>query len=139
MEERRKFRRYEMNKQCLVRHPEMVGILMDLSLGGLSCECIGTDAEPPCHTVDLLCHESSTWVGALNLDLVSTARVPGEFLPNFWSRKCRARFTELREEQADLLESYILTYALQRSIASGSSKSSRRVRAEALSTPTGSR
>jgi len=42
------------------------------------------------------------------MDIIDTEKIPGQFLDNFWIRKCRARFNNLRDEQAAQLEKLIL-------------------------------
>lgn len=109
MAERRKHQRYSINQKCLVRHAANVGILMDLSLGGLSCQCVNFEerSPSPCWEIDLLCLGNSTWVKALNLEVVSSEESPGEFMASLNIRKCRARFAPLREEQTELLDDLI--------------------------------
>lgn len=115
MKERRKHQRYELKDKCIVRHAETIGSLTNLSLSGLSCQCLDNGRHSPdkCRKVDLLCFDNSLWVRELALEVVATEKIPGEFLSDFWIRKCRARFANLRAEQADLLESLILTHATQ--------------------------
>ena len=115
MGERRTNQRFDFNEKCLVRHPNALGTLVNLSLGGLSCQCVNYDenAPPTCQIVDLLCPENHLWIRELNLDVIATEKIPGEVLSNFWIRKCRARFIGLRAEQLNLLENLIISYATQ--------------------------
>jgi hypothetical protein len=115
MAERRKYQRYELEEKCLLRKETAVGTIIDLSLGGLSCSCCSPDSDDCsnrcCKNIDIFCTENKVWVLDLTMDIIDSEKTPGQFLDNFWIRKCRARFNNLRKEQATQLENLILTVA----------------------------
>ncbi len=91
----------------------MVGTITDLSLGGLSCSCCSSDSENCLEhcwkNVDIYGIENKMWVRGLTMDIIDSKMIPGQFFDNFRIRKCRARFGNLRGEQANQLENLILT------------------------------
>lgn len=115
--ERRKHQRFVLTDQCFIRREANLGSLIDLSLGGLSCSCCASGlADCPVRSrqnVDLYCIENKIWIWGLRIDIIASEKIPGQFLDNFWVRKCRARFDNLQEEQASLLKYLIQTHAGQ--------------------------
>jgi hypothetical protein len=111
--ERRKHQRFACENKCLILHETVVGTVIDLSLGGLSCSCCSSDSDDGSarcsKNVDLFCINTKTWVRGLTMDIIVSEENPGQFLENFWIRKCRARFDNLRDEQAGLLENLFNT------------------------------
>jgi len=118
MDERRKYQRFDFEDKCLIRHETVVGTVIDLSLGGLSCSCCFSNSDDcsdrRCKSVDILSIENMMWVEGLTMDIIDSEEIPGQFLDNFWVRKCRARFDNLREEQAAQLKNLIHSYANHR-------------------------
>ena len=113
MTERRQYQRFDLIDKCLVHRETTVGIIIDLSLGGLSCSCCSPDSgacsDRCSKNIDIFCIENKMWVRDLALDIIDTKKITGQFLDNFWVRKCRARFGNLRAEQTAQLENLIIT------------------------------
>lgn len=109
MVERRRYQRYNITQDCMVRHADAMGLIVDLSRGGLSCECVNSEEQlsSSCKEVDLLCLGSSMSVKALTLDVISSEKIPGKFMSGMYTRKCRASFASLRDEQTAFVESLI--------------------------------
>lgn len=114
MAERRTHQRFDFRDKCLIRHSAVVGSVIDLSLGGLSCSCSSADDidSSECNKVDLFCSEKRLWVRDLPMKIVESERIPGKFLDNFSVRRCRARFDNLPQEKATQLENLIIAHAI---------------------------
>jgi hypothetical protein len=109
MDERRKHNRINLRKQCLINHSGNVGEIIDISLGGVSCWCVHghlcTDGSG--RKVDIFCKEGRLWARGLPLHVLEAASVSGTFLGDVPVRKCRAIFTDLRDNQIAQLENII--------------------------------
>ncbi len=117
MDERRKHQRFQLRGNCLISHGKLVGTVIDLSLGGMSFTCLSSYSDgcnnSSCNNVEIFCTENMLKVPGLTMNIIETEKIPGEFLPNFWISKFRARFDNLREEQIALLENLIGTATQQ--------------------------
>jgi len=109
MDERREHERTNLNQQCLINHAGNVGEIIDLSLGGVSCWCVHGHlcTEASTRKVDIFCKEKQQWARGIPLQVLESESVAGKFLGTVPIRKCRARFTGLREGQLDQLENII--------------------------------
>jgi hypothetical protein len=117
MAERRKHQRFHPRGNCLISHDRLVGTVIDLSLGGLSFSCLSSDSTQsdnfPSGNVEIFCPETKMRVRGLAMEIIDSEKIPGEFLQNFWLRKYRARFDNLRKGQLALLENLIDTTTRQ--------------------------
>lgn len=110
MEDRRKHQRFLLHDSCLINNSEVVGTIIDLSMGGLSCTCLDQN---PCYQglikqVDIYCGKTGLWAEKLNIRVISSDAHPGRFVKEFGIRMCRIQFVQLAEVQAGQLENLIL-------------------------------
>jgi len=110
MEDRRKHQRFLLHDSCLINNSEVVGTIIDISMGGLSCTCLDQN---PCYQglvrqVDIYCGKTGLWAEKLNIQVLSSDTLPGKFVIEFGVRKCRLQFVQLAEMQAGQLENLIL-------------------------------
>lgn len=117
MDERRKDERINLDKPCLISHSGNIGEIIDLSLSGLSCWCVQGDfcADVVSRKVDIFCKGGQLWARGLNLQVLASESVAGEYLGGVPVRKCRARFTDLAKEQREQLEHIILDQTMAKS------------------------
>jgi NAD-dependent DNA ligase len=114
MEERRKHQRFRLQDSCFVNHSDVVGTILDISMGGLSCTCLDQRfcEKDSLQQVDIYCRKRGMWVEELKIKILESETVPGMFDDEFGVRKCRTQFVELAEAQAGQLEDLILQSVL---------------------------
>ena len=99
-----------MPDSCLINRSEVVGTIIDISMGGLSCSCLNQNCchADPHHEVDIYCGKSGLWVESVTIRILGTDVIPGKFAKEFGVRKCRLQFVRLGESQTGQLENLIL-------------------------------
>ena len=114
MEDRRKHQRFKLHDGCILNHSEIVGTILDISLGGLSCMCLNPDkcSNQSMTKVDIYCRRHNLWAEGIGIQVLNTDTEPGQFIPKFGTRKCRAQFVLLEEQQLAQLENIILQYSI---------------------------
>lgn len=114
MEERRKHQRFKLHDSCFVNHSDVVGTILDISMGGLSCTCLDQRfcERGSLQQVDIYCRKRGMWVEDLTVKILDSETIPGMFDDEFGVRKCRIQFVQLAETQAGQLEDLILQTVL---------------------------
>lgn len=99
-----------LHDSCLINNSEVVGTIIDISMGGLSCTCLDqNNCYQGCvKQVDIYCGRTGIWAEALNIRILNSEALPGRFVKEFGIRKCRLQFVQLAEAQARELENLIL-------------------------------
>lgn len=114
MEDRRKHQRFKLKDSCIINHSEVVGTIVDLSMGGLSCVCLNQNnckVNQPVE-VDIYCRKEGLRAGGLTITILCSETCPGKFAEEFGVRKCRVRFDQLVDTQVTQLENIILNSML---------------------------
>ena len=114
MEERRKHQRFKLGNTCIVNHSEVVGTVIDISMGGLSCNCLEQNRclQGAPQEVDIYCRIEGLWAKRLPVRKVASENIPGKFAKEFATRICRLQFAELPKEQKAQVENIILQSSL---------------------------
>jgi len=109
MEERRKHKRYNMDNVCIINHSTTVGAVVDLSAGGLSCKCLdqGTCKEGHTTSIDIYCKSNEIRAVGIDMEILSTEKLRGQFIEDIGMRTCRARFCNLDETKKEQLANII--------------------------------
>ena len=81
MEDRRKHQRFELHDSCIINHSEVVGTIVDISMGGMSCTCLDQNH---CHQgflqqVDIYCRKEGLWAEEINVRVLASEAIPGMF------------------------------------------------------------
>ncbi len=101
MDDRREHQRFILDAACILNHDKSVGTIIDISLGGLSCMCLnqGKCSLALSARINIYCKKHDLCAEDLQLKVIGTEMVPGEFMEKLGIRKCRARFSALDEAQ----------------------------------------
>jgi hypothetical protein len=110
MEDRRKHQRFKLRDSCIINRSEVVGTIVDISMGGMACTCFDQNR---CHQgflqqMDIYCRNADLWAEKLDVRILASETAPGMFAEEFSVRKCRLQFAQLTETQAGQLEKLIL-------------------------------
>jgi len=110
MEERRKHQRFKLQNSCFINHSDVVGTIVDISMGGMSCTCLDKNRchQKPLQQVDIYCRSEGKWVEELKVQILASDTLPGMIDEEFGVRKCRMQFVQLAQAQAGQLEELIL-------------------------------
>lgn len=111
MEDRRKHQRFKLADSCIINHAEVVGTVVDISMGGVACICLDQEHCPHggIEEVDIYCRKEGLWAKGLSIRVLDSERIPGKFGEEYSVRKCRLQFVLLGREQAGQLENIIIT------------------------------
>ena len=108
--DRRQHQRYKLDGACIIQHEKSVGTIVDLSVGGLSCVCLdqGTCSKDVSTMVSIYCKKKDLCAEDINMKVLSTEKIQGQFVEDLGMRKCRARFNDLKDFQKSQLIDLIL-------------------------------
>lgn len=114
MEDRRKHQRFKLRDSCIINHSEVVGTVIDISMGGLSCACLSQDrCQNECiEEVDIYCRKEGLWAKGLSIRVLGSELVPGKFSEEYSVRKCRLQFVQLEDGQSGQVENIIIGSSL---------------------------
>ena len=114
MDDRRKYQRFKLDDACIISHQKTVGTVLDISQGGLSCICIdqGECRKGVSAQVNIYCKKHDLCAEDIQMKVLDTGIMPGEFMRDLGLRKCRARFLELDEPQQAQLNNIIIKSSL---------------------------
>lgn len=114
MDDRRKHQRFKLDNACIINHEKKVGTIIDISVGGLSCMCLdqGICSKGFSTQVDIYCKKGDLRAEDINIKVVDTEMVPGEFMEILGTRRCRARFSQLDDFQQTQLTEIIVKSSL---------------------------
>jgi hypothetical protein len=114
MDDRRKHQRFKLDDACIINHEKTVGTIIDISVGGLSCSCLdqGICSKGLSTQVDIYCKKGDLRAEGINIKVVDTEMVLGQFMQDVGLRKCRARFRQLDEFQQTQLTGIIVKSSL---------------------------
>lgn len=114
MDDRRKHQRFTLDAACILNHDKSVGTVIDISEGGLSCMCLdqGNCSQGLSAQVNIYCKKYDLCAEDIQLKVIGTEKVPGEFMEELGIRKCRARFHQLDKSQRAQLKNLIVTSSL---------------------------
>lgn len=113
MHDQRRNPRYKLKDGCIVIHDNTVGTIQDLSTVGLSCHCLkNTECRNGLkRTIDILCNRQNILAKGLQVKVLETNSLPGKFLKELETRKCRIKFEQLTTQQLNILKSVLASYA----------------------------
>lgn len=113
MIERRKDKRYQLANRCILNHGNIVGTILDICQGGLSCMCLDSSqcegVEP--EKVDVFCKKENLIARGLHVRKLDTEIIPGKYVKEIKVRKCRIQFDHLIDAQIAQLKNIILAHA----------------------------
>ena len=101
MDERRLHQRFKLDDACIISHEKTVGTVVDISAGGLSCICLdqGECSEGISTRINIYCKKHDLRAEDINIKVIGTGIIQGEFMKDLGVRKCRARFLQLDKTQ----------------------------------------
>lgn len=110
MDERRENQRFKLDQTCVIQHERTVGTIVDISVGGLSCVCLdqGDCSKGLSTQVNIYCKKNDICAEEINMKVLSTESMPGQFIENLGLRKCRAKFCGIDAPQKSQLASIIV-------------------------------
>lgn len=109
MGERRKHQRYKMDAACILNHDKFVGTIIDISMGGLSCQCFdqGKCSQGLSPQVNIYCNNDEVCAEGIHLKVIDTEMVQGKFMEMLGIKKCRAMFQQLDMSQKSQMRNII--------------------------------
>lgn len=114
MQDRRKHQRFELHDSCIIHHANIVGTIIDISMGGFACMCL--DQDNCIHHVpakiDIYCRKHDLWAQDITIRVLGSKTHLGEVIPEFGTRTCRIRFGRLNENQLAAIESIIVRHSV---------------------------
>ncbi len=105
--ERRKDVRYRIGEGLYTLHPEHIGSVKDISLGGMLCHCIFASECQKEMTVSLMSNAGLSWLENIPIRIVRASVVketPASFL---FTRKCHIAFDKPAPAQQEILQRFI--------------------------------
>lgn len=110
IKERREHQRHKLEGACIIQHEKTVGTIVDISLGGLSCVCLdqGTCSQGLSTQINIYCRNQDLCAEDINMKVLNTERMRGQFVEDLGMRMCRARFNIIDEGQKEQLRNIIL-------------------------------
>ncbi len=113
MHEQRQNPRYKLKDGCIIIHDDTVGTINDISTVGLSCCCLENNL---CYNdlkrkIDILCKQRNILAEGLQVKVLETKSLPGNFLKELETRECRIMFEHLTKRQTDSLQAVLSSYA----------------------------
>ena len=110
MIERRKQKRFKVYDGASVVHPDHIGQILDISMGGLLCQCIGQKNPPRKPTVfDLFCANDTFKFKLKEVPIQMITNYINQLSP--WNttlvRRCGVMFGDLSPAQQSELENFI--------------------------------
>lgn len=115
MVERRKHKRYRLSKEAFVRHFDNQGTIVNLSMGGMLCECAVNRGLSPDSEAFGICYGEDRCV----LNKIKIRRITEKVTEcqeagaPVLKRKCGIQFEELNKKQQDQLKKIISAYQTQ--------------------------
>ncbi len=112
MEDKRKHQRFVLDGTCIIQHEKKVGTVINVSVGGLYCQCFGKEK---CHTglsfnANIYCRKHELCAEDITLQVLDSDVIPGHFAEDLGTRKCRAKFEQLEDlQRAELLNFIVRT------------------------------
>ncbi len=113
MHNQRQIPRYKLKDGCIIIHDDTVGTINDISTVGLSCHCLKNN---DCYNglrrkIDILCKQRNILAEGLQVKILETQSLPGNFLKELETRKCRIMFEHLTTKQVGTLQKVLASYA----------------------------
>ena len=110
MDERRKHKRHLSQKGAIVMHSENIGEIINMSMGGLLCQCIintNTDDNGRSCELDIYCGHDHCHLQHIQFKRVSEWVGEDKSLCSVLVRKCGVQFRDLSMEQQAKLKRFI--------------------------------
>lgn len=112
MIERRKYKRYSLTKEAFVKHANSLGRIVDLSLGGMLCECtVSNGLSPDSDGLGICYGNDRCEMGKIKVRRIieKVREIPGADSP-LLTRKCGIQFEDLSPTQRTQLKKIISGY-----------------------------
>lgn len=115
MLERRKHKRFKVKNDTFVAHAGNIGKIKNISMGGLSCRCIGNKGPSTDTCVfDIFCaNEGTTFkLKKVPVTIIKKHLNQDALCKTTLARRCNVMFDELAPEQKAQLESFLRYHAI---------------------------
>ncbi len=108
--ERRKNQRFRIRDGAFVVHFKNIGVIKNISLGGICCNCINNAFDPQSYnSVDIRCEHNQNYIQNFDIKILSTKLSQISQNPEVFMRQCRIEFTNLSHAQKVELIDFIST------------------------------
>lgn len=104
--ERRENQRFKIKDGAFIVHFKNIGVINNISLGGVCCSCMNNDFVPSSYnSIDIRCEKNQYYIQNFDIEILATKITQISQTPEVFMRQCHIQFKNLSyDKKAELID-----------------------------------